>query len=87
MADRALRGIALDSRFDLDRYRAKLREMSENKLIEEGKTLAFLCSPRQNFGKPPKEQWALQLIEARAEWRRRKLASNSNSFHRQKKTP
>ena len=40
-------------------------------LIEYGKSCAFLCSPKQNFGKPPLEVWTVQLREARAEWRRR----------------
>ena len=69
--DAAFRGVAFDSRFDFDAYRVKLASMSLEKLIEEGKTLAFLCSPKQNFGKPPKEQWTAQLKECRAEWRRR----------------
>jgi hypothetical protein len=56
---------------DLDEIRAELYEMSDKELIERGKSLAFLCSPKQNFGKPPREVWAVQLKEARAEWRRR----------------
>jgi hypothetical protein len=69
--DASFKGVAIDSRFDIEKYRAELQKMADKKLIEDGKKLAFLCSPRQNFGQPPKEQWALQLKEARAEWRKR----------------
>ena len=65
------RGISFNKEFDFDAYRDKLRAMSDKELRAEGKNLAFLCSPVQNFGKPPKPQWAKQLEEARAEWRRR----------------
>jgi hypothetical protein len=57
--------------FDLEKYRAELQRIFEEELMKEGKTLAFLCSKRQNFGHPPKPQWAAQLKECRAEWRRR----------------
>ena len=59
------------SEFDFDKYRTKLRDMSDVELIEQGKMLRNLCSPAQNFGKLPKTQWAKQLSECREEWRRR----------------
>jgi hypothetical protein len=31
----------------------------------------FMCSPEATLGKPPSETAAIQLAEARAEWRRR----------------
>jgi hypothetical protein len=56
---------------DLDELRKRLRKMSDNDLIKFGKDCAFLCSPKQDFGKPPDKVWSVQLTEARAEWRRR----------------
>jgi len=56
---------------DRDEIRSELCKMLDKELIERGKQLAFLCSPKQNFGTPPREVWAVQLKEARAEWRRR----------------
>jgi hypothetical protein len=35
---------------DLDAYRARLRKMSDEELIREGKTGRYLCSPMANFG-------------------------------------
>jgi len=57
---------------DVNAIRARLRSLSDVQLIEYGKNCAFLCSPKQNFGKPPLEVWTVQLSEARAEWRRRR---------------
>jgi hypothetical protein len=59
------------SKFDLETFRAKLCKMPDAELVKSGKQLAFLCSPGQNFGKPPHKEWAMQLEESRAEWRRR----------------
>jgi hypothetical protein len=33
--------------------RERLRKMSDEELIREGKAARFLCSPRQNYGKKP----------------------------------
>jgi hypothetical protein len=66
-----LTSIALDSGVDIESLRARLQKMSDNDLVQFGKDCAFLCSPKQNFGKPPLEVWATQLKEARREWRRR----------------
>lgn len=66
-----LSGIAFDSSFDVDAFRTRLSKMNDKDLIALGKNLTFLCSPAQNFGKPPREVWAIQLKEAREEWRRR----------------
>ena len=60
----------LDSAVDVDGIRARLRKLLDPELIEYGKSCAFLCSRKQNFGKPPLEAWTVQLDEARAEWRR-----------------
>jgi len=44
---------------DLDELRERLRKMSDNDLIKFGKDCAFLCSPKQNFGKPPDKVWSV----------------------------
>jgi hypothetical protein len=56
---------------DLERYRARLRQMTDEELIREGKTGRYLCSPTANFGKPPRKVFVVQLEEVKAEWRRR----------------
>jgi hypothetical protein len=71
MTDQPFKGVALNARFNLDEYRAKIDAMSNSQLRNEGTNLTFLCSEKQNFGKPPKEEWAEKLEACRAEWRRR----------------
>jgi hypothetical protein len=56
---------------DLEGYRARLRKMTDEELIQEGKTGRYLCSPMANFGKPPRKVFVVQLEEVKAEWRRR----------------
>jgi hypothetical protein len=63
--------LAGDGSLDVGTIRARLRKISDSELIKYGKDCAFLCSPKQNFGKPPSPVWKTQLDEARAEWRRR----------------
>jgi hypothetical protein len=57
---------------DLDELRARLRKMTDADLIEFGKAARYMCSPKANLGKPPRQSFVIQLREARAEWRRRK---------------
>ena len=45
--------------------------MSDEVLREFGKAARYMVSPTANMGKPPLPSFALQLEEARAEWRRR----------------
>jgi hypothetical protein len=56
---------------DLDKLRDRLRKMPDNELREFGKACAHMCSPGANFGKPPSEDFVIQLEEARKEWGRR----------------
>jgi hypothetical protein len=56
---------------DLEAYRVRLRKMTDEELIREGKTGRYLCSPMANFGKPPRKVFVIQLEEVKAEWRRR----------------
>jgi hypothetical protein len=36
-----------------------------------GRSAVYMCSPKANTGKPPRDAFVIQLREARAEWRRR----------------
>jgi hypothetical protein len=54
---------------DLEGYRARLRKMTDEELILEGKAGRYLCSPMANFGKPPRKVFVVQLEEVKAEWR------------------
>ena len=56
---------------DLEAYRARLRKLTDEELIREGKAGRYLCLPMANFGKPPRKVFVIQLEEAKAEWRRR----------------
>ena len=71
MSERPSTPVGINTEFDLDKYRAQLWKMGDAELVMQGEMLARLCSPAQNFGKPPKEQWAKQLSECREEWRKR----------------
>jgi hypothetical protein len=57
---------------DLEAYPARLRKMTNEELIREGKAGRYMCSPMANFGKPPREPFVIQLREAREEWKRRR---------------
>jgi hypothetical protein len=52
-----------------EEIRAKLEKMTDAELIEHGKLIKEFAKP--NPGRGVNEEWALQLDEARAEWRRR----------------
>jgi hypothetical protein len=56
---------------DLEALRARLQKMSDEKVCEFGNAARYMCSPKANMGKPPREPFLIQLAEARAEWRRR----------------
>jgi len=64
---------------DLDQLRVRLRKMTDTELISFGKAARSMCSPDPNMRKPPREVFVIQLREARAEWKRRKvLATRDN---------
>jgi hypothetical protein len=56
---------------DLEAFRARLRKMTDEELIREGKAGRYMCSPTANLGKPPRRPFVIQLEEVKAEWRRR----------------
>jgi hypothetical protein len=53
-----------------ERRRAELRAMSDEQLIEHGKTIRRIIGPH-NPNVKPAEGFLRQLEDARAEWRRR----------------
>ena len=61
---------------DVDGLRTRLRKMSDEELRKFGKAARYMVSPRGNMGKPPLPDVVLQLEEARAEWRRRRVEQN-----------
>ena len=46
---------------DLEAYRARLRKMTDEELIREGKAGRHMCSPMANFGKPPRKVFVILL--------------------------
>jgi hypothetical protein len=63
--------VALNDVLDLDELRARLRKMSDAELLRFGKAANFMCSPKANLHRPPREAFVIQLREARDEYRRR----------------
>ena len=57
--------------FGVEALRSRLRKMNDAELLRFGQDAKFMCSPIANMGKAPREEFAIQLREARAEWRRR----------------
>jgi hypothetical protein len=61
--------LASKSPLDFDALRAR---MDDAALLRFGQAAAYMCSPGAQ-GKPPRETFVVQLREARAEWRRRRM--------------
>jgi hypothetical protein len=57
-----------------ERRRAELRAMTDDQLIEHGRTIKRIIGP-PNKNVPPPEGFLRQLEDARAEWRRRRYES------------
>jgi hypothetical protein len=55
---------------DLTELRARLRGMSDSALKQFGRAAQYMASPAASYS-PPREEWGLQLAEARKEWPRR----------------
>jgi hypothetical protein len=49
---------------DVKEVRERLRKMSDGQLVEFGKAAAVMCSPKANFGRPPREAFVIQLKES-----------------------
>jgi hypothetical protein len=69
--------VSSNSVVDLEELRARLRKMSDKELRAFGTAAQNMCSLKGSLGKPQQEESAIQLKEARAEWKRRKSKSVS----------
>ena len=58
-------------KFDVDKEWEKLRKLSNEELIREGKAARYMCAPSPNFGKPPRDVYVIALRLCIEEWRRR----------------
>jgi hypothetical protein len=65
---------ATDTPIDLEEFRVRLRKMTDAELLKYGQAGQYLCSPKANFGKPPRKTFEIQLRLCREEWKRRKAA-------------
>ena len=63
-------------KFDVDKVRKKLRKLSDEELIREGKAARYMCAPSTNFGKPPRDIYVAALQLCKEEWRRRHPKKN-----------
>jgi hypothetical protein len=57
--------------FDPERERLRLRTLSDEELIKEGKAARYMCAPATNFGKPPREEihdWSEALEPLGGRW-------------------
>jgi hypothetical protein len=59
--------------FDIDeeKERERLRKMSDEELIREGRAARYMCSPSTNSGKPPRDVHVIALRLCKEEYRRR----------------
>src|SRR5271169_3427088 len=55
-----------------EEVRERLGRMSDEKLLRFGRACVYMCSPQANLGKPPREEFVIQLEEARAEYAQRR---------------
>jgi hypothetical protein len=62
---------AVQTVFDVDEVRARLRKMDDVKLCEFGEAARQMIAAKANFDRPPLDINVLQVAEATAEWRRR----------------
>jgi hypothetical protein len=56
---------------ELGGHKHTLRLRALRSYCTSAKSNRYMCTPYANLGKPPLEAFAIQLREARAEWRRR----------------
>jgi hypothetical protein len=76
-------GVGFQSEDDLrERRIAELRRMTDDQLIEHGKTIKRIIGPHNPNVKPP-EGFLRQLEDARAEWRRRRYESVRATYRHQ----
>jgi hypothetical protein len=56
---------------NLEALRLRLSRMTDGEVLSYGQCCKYMCSPTANMGKPPRQEFAMQLVEARTEWRKR----------------
>jgi len=57
--------------FDEEKERARLRKMSDEEWIREGRAALYMCAPATNFVKPPRDVYVIALRLCKEEYRRR----------------
>jgi hypothetical protein len=73
-----MQGIGFTQDVEVAKLRERLQRMDDAQLVEFGKAARYRCSPVANIGRPPLESFVIQLNEARAEWRRRRMNEGLN---------
>jgi hypothetical protein len=63
---------ATSGTIDVPDLRERLGKMNDAELVRFGQAARFMCSRQANMGQPPRQNFEIQLAEARAEWKRRK---------------
>ena len=57
--------------FDEEKERERLRKVSDEELIREGRAARYMCAPSTNSGKPPRDVYVIALRLWKEEYRRR----------------
>jgi len=70
----------------VDQLRERLRKMSDLELRKFGQAAKVMADPTKNFG-TPNPVFAVQLQEARAEWRRRHPVDSKKKAGRNSRLP
>jgi hypothetical protein len=74
-------GIAFnDGEFDVAKLRERLRQMNDDELRRFGRDALYLTSPAANTGQKERESAVIQIDEARAELKRRRIAGFKNKM-------
>jgi hypothetical protein len=73
--------IGFNEEFDIQFLQKRLREMSDEKLLQFGRDAKYMCSPDANLGQPPREVFVIKLKEAKLEWQRRHIADKIGRGH------
>ena len=53
--------IGFSEEFDIPSLEKRLREMADKKLLELGRDAKYMCSPRANLERPPREVFVIQF--------------------------
>lgn len=64
-----------DEPLDIPLFRARMRKMSDERLLRCGRAAAYMASPAASYG-PVRQTFIQQLEELPAEWRRRRATAS-----------